>query len=135
METEIQYIVRKPGPLVEKAFTTDYPIDHVKGVEGIRSRNIDWESRQVTVEEISDPSFWKLDVHGFCFLRAETHIDPDKAYRNKDEVKDAYWHEIEAILHEKFPCYSRIEAFDITVGTCNAFYPGEDLSFLTSLFS
>lgn len=121
METEIQYIARKPGPMVEKAFTTDYPIDHVQGFEGIRSRNIDWEPRRVIVEEITNPGFWQLDVHGFCFLRAETHIDADKAYRNKHEVKDAFWYEIEAILHEHFPCYSRIEAFDITVGASDAF--------------
>lgn len=120
MKSEIQYIVRKPEPWVEKAFTTDYPIDHVKGVEGIRTRNIDWEPRQVIVEEITDLSFWKLDVHGFCFLRAETHIDPDKAYKDKNQVKDAFWYELEAILHEHFPLYSRIEAFDITVGTRNA---------------
>lgn len=31
-------------------FTTDYTIDNVKGVEGIRTRNIDWKPRQVIVE-------------------------------------------------------------------------------------
>ncbi|KAG9250322.1 putative CmcJ-like methyltransferase [Emericellopsis atlantica] len=123
METHIQYIIRDPILRVEKAFTTDFPIDHVNGVEGIRMQNIHWEKRQVIVEEIVDPRSWKLDVHGFCFLRAETRLDPEKAYKQKDEVKDAFWHEIEAILHHHFPQYSRIEAFDFTLRKRDPEYP------------
>lgn len=68
------------------------------------------------VAAIEDPSHWKLDVHGFCILHAETHLDPNDVCTNKRQVQDAYWYEIEAILHKHFLQYSRIESFDLTVG-------------------
>lgn len=116
METSIRYVARTPILQREKAFSTDFPIDHVVGVENIRARNVEPEDHAVTVEAVEDPSQWKLDVHGFCFLKSETHIDPDKLYKNKKDVQAAYWYEIEAILHEHFPQYSRFEAFDLKVG-------------------
>ena len=69
----------------------------------------------MTVTAIEDPSDWKLDVHGFCILHAETHLNPHDVYTKKKEVQAAYWYEIEAILHMHFLQYSRIESFDLTV--------------------
>ena len=114
MDTRVRYLARSPIFEIEKAFSTDYPVDHV---EGARRTNHEADDRQVTVAAIEDPSHWKLDVHGFCFLHAETHLDPDDVYTKKKEVQDAFWYEIEAILHKHFPQYSRIESFDLTVGT------------------
>ncbi|KAH0556663.1 hypothetical protein GP486_005535 [Trichoglossum hirsutum] len=109
METHVRYLARSPIFETEKAFSTDYPVDHV---EGARRTNHEVDDRPVTVSAIEDPSYWKLDVHGFCILHAETHLDP---YKKKREVQDAYWYEIEAILHKHFPQYSRIEGFDLTL--------------------
>lgn len=118
METSIRYIGRGEVLRTEKAFTTDFPIDHVVGLEGIRARNTEPEDHDVTVRPIADPNDWDLDVHGFCILRGvKTNIDPDKAYESRKDVQDSYWYEIEAILHDKFPRYSRIEAFDLKVRT------------------
>lgn len=114
METHVRYLARSPIFEIEKAFSTDYPVDHV---EGARRTNHEADDRPVTVAAVEDPSHWKLDVHGFCFLHAETHLNPNDVYTKKKEVQDAFWYEIEAILHKHFPQYSRIESFDLTVGT------------------
>lgn len=114
METHVRYIARSPIFDTEKAFHIDFPVDHVK-IPGIRRKNHESDERPVTVTPIEEPNHWKLDVHGFCILREETHLDPHDVYTKKKEIQDAYWHEIEAILHKHFPRYSRIEGFDLTV--------------------
>jgi hypothetical protein len=112
METSIRYLARSPIFEKEKAFSTDFPVDHV---EGARRTNNEADDRLVTVAEIKNSSQWKLDVHGFCLLHADTHLDRKDVYTKKKEIQNAYWYEIEAILHENFPQYSRIEGFDLTV--------------------
>lgn len=112
METHVRYLARSPIFEKEKAFSTDFPVDHVKGAE---QTNHEADHRPMTVAAIADPSHWKLDVHGFCILHAETHLDPHDVYTKKREVQDAYWYEIEAILHKHLSQYSRIECFDLTV--------------------
>lgn len=114
METRVRYLARSPIFETEKAFSTDFPVDHVKGA---RRTNHEAEDRLVTVAAIENSSHWKLDVHGFCLLHADTHLDPNDVYTKKKQVQDAYWYEIEAILHKNFPRYSRIESFDLTVST------------------
>jgi hypothetical protein len=120
METYVRYLARSPIFEKEKAFSTDFPVDHV---EGARRTNHEADDRLVTVTAIKNPSQWDLDVHGFCFLHAETHLDRNDVYTRKKEVQDAYWYEIEAILHRNFPQYSRIESFDLTVGIEFFFLP------------
>jgi hypothetical protein len=112
METTILYAARTPNLETEKAFSTDFPVDHVKGA--IRS-NTRGDMRSITVNPIEEPSDFKLDVHGFCILEGETQLDLDKVYTDKAALSPGYWYQIEAILHKAFPQYSRIEAFDFTV--------------------
>ncbi|CAI6073687.1 unnamed protein product [Clonostachys chloroleuca] len=113
MQTSIHYIARTPNLDREKAFTTDFPVDHV---EGAVRQNTKADHRQVLVNAIDQPDRFNLDEHGFCFLRGrQINLDPEKACRDKDSIEQAYWSEIEAILHEQFPQYSRIECFDTTV--------------------
>lgn len=113
MQTSIHYIARTPNLDKEKAFITDFPVDHV---EGAVRQNTKADHRQVLVNAIRQPDRFKLDEHGFCFLRGrQINLDPEKACRDKDSIEQAYWYEIEAILHEQFPQYSRIECFDTTV--------------------
>ncbi|KAK0099269.1 hypothetical protein ONS95_006361 [Cadophora gregata] len=111
METTIQYPARTPNLETEKAFSTDFPVDHVRGA--IRS-NTQSDIRTISVEAIEDPGEWRLDVHGFCILQGEPHLDLEKVYTDKSALSPGYWYEIEAILHKAFPQYSRIEAFDFT---------------------
>ncbi|KAL6409840.1 hypothetical protein AUP68_06238 [Ilyonectria robusta] len=112
METHVRYLARSPIFETERAFSTDFPVDHV---DRARRTNHEVDDRPVTVAPIEDPSQWKLDVHGFCILHAETHLDPQDVYTKKKEVQGGYWYEIEAILHKHFPQYSRVESFDLTV--------------------
>lgn len=112
METSINYIARNSILETEKAFSTDFPVHHVKDA---RQSNIHSEPQPVTVTAIENHEEWKLDTHGFCVLRAHTHLDPHQVYIDKSAVQDAYWNELEAIIHAKFPHYSRIECFDLTV--------------------
>jgi hypothetical protein len=114
METHVRYLARSPIFETEKAFSTGFPVDHA---EGARRINHKADDRLMAVAAIEDPSHWKLDVHGFCILHAETHLDPHKVSMNKRDVQDAYWYEIEAVLHKHFLQYSKIESFDLTVST------------------
>ncbi|KAK0609968.1 putative CmcJ-like methyltransferase [Bombardia bombarda] len=123
MEGHIQYMAKSSNLETEKAFIIDFPIDHVQGIEGLRSKNVKPEERKVTLEEITSPNKWNLDVHGFCILRAITKVDPNEVYSNREEFQKAYWYEIEALLHDRFPRYSRIEAFDLTVRKREPEYP------------
>jgi hypothetical protein len=112
METHIKYIARSPIFKTEKAFTTDFPVDHV---EGARQTNQEDDVRPVTVSCIENPNEWKLDEHGFCFIKAKTRLEAQDTFNRRKEVQKSYWQEIEAILHQHFPQYSRIESFDFTV--------------------
>lgn len=120
-QTQMAYLARSKVFEIEKAFDTDYPVDHVPGA---RKTNHENDTRQVDVSNITDMNHWDLDTHGFCILKAqtspqcnETFMDRE-AYAQKDlrerSHKD-YWYEIEALLHKKFPCYSRIDGYDCTV--------------------
>ncbi|KAM7213092.1 putative CmcJ-like methyltransferase [Rhypophila decipiens] len=114
METTIQYTDKTPNLATEKAFSTDFPVDHVKGA---RRTNLKSDVQHVTVNPIdkSTTRKWNLDTNGFCILHHETHLDPEKAYHDKKAVQDDYYRQIEAILHEHLPQYSRVECFDLTV--------------------
>jgi hypothetical protein len=112
METSINYIAETSILDTEKAFSTDFPVHHVKGA---LQSNLQSEPRPVTVTAIENLDEWKLDTHGFCVLRGHTHLDPHQVYTDKAAVQGAYWNELEAILHANFPQYSRIECFDLTV--------------------
>ena len=69
----------------------------------------------VKLHEITDTTHWDLNVHGFCILKAKTHLDPQEVLLRKKDLQKACWYEIEALLHEKFPEYTRIESYDCTV--------------------
>jgi hypothetical protein len=114
MEADVIYLGRNPLYDIEKCFSTDYPVDHVPGA---RRTNHELDKRTVKVTPITYQDSWKLDVHGFCMLHGETCINNEDAYKRRKEIQDCYWQQIEAILHKNFPQYSRIEAFDLTVGT------------------
>lgn len=120
-QTEMHYLARSEVFKVERAFDTDYSVDHIPGA---RRTNHENDAKEVTVTEITDPSIWNLNEHGFCIIKAETSLRFDNAFSRKsafesadvrEEAEKKYWYEIETILHEKFPEYSRIENYDCTV--------------------
>lgn len=112
METSISYLARDPIFEVEKPFDTDVSVEHIPNA---RASNHENDEQSVTVHPITDPSKWKLDAHEFCLVKAKTSLTAEDALTRKREVQKDYWYEIEAILHEEFPEYSRIECYDCTV--------------------
>ncbi|KAJ5464117.1 CmcJ-like methyltransferase [Penicillium sp. IBT 31633x] len=120
MDTHIRYVARSSIFETEKAFTTDFPVDHV---EGARRTNQEEDHQPVTINCIENPNEWKLDEHGFCFIKAETHVEAPYTLDTRNEIQKSYWQQIEAIVHEKFPQYSRIESFDFTVRKRDADFP------------
>jgi len=112
METSIPYLARDSIFDIEKPFDTDVPVNHIPGA--FASNHIT-DERAVTIHPITDPSEWDLEKHGFCFIRARTELKAEDALTRKREVQKEYWFEIEALLHENFPQYSRIECYDCTV--------------------
>ena len=114
MQTSISYLAQDPIFDVEKPFDTDVPVDHITRA---RASNHSNDERDVTVIPIIDPAEWDLEKHGFCFIKAKTGLKAEDALTRKREVQKDYWYEIEALLHEYFPQYSRIDCYDCTVQT------------------
>ncbi len=112
MQTSISYLAQDPIFEREKPFDTDVPVDHIAGARASNHRN---DERDVTVDPVTDPTEWDLEKHGFCFIKAKTELSAEDALTRKREVQKDYWYEIEALLHEHFPQYSRIECYDCTV--------------------
>lgn len=57
---------------------------------------------------------FNLQTQGFCFFKASTSLS---SHNVDDErfVEKTYFDEIEALLHEKFPEYTRLECLDYQV--------------------
>jgi hypothetical protein len=120
-QTQMFYSARSEIFTTEKAFQTDYSVDHVPGARGTNHEN---DVQEVTVSQITNLDQWDLDTHGFCIIKAETSLRSKDAFSRKEafegpgareEAEKKYWYKIEAILHEKFPEYSRIENYNCTV--------------------
>lgn len=120
-QTRVAYLARSANFQTEKAFDTDYPVDHVHGA---RKTNHEDDEQQVNISSIISIDDWDLNTHGFCIIKAETSLRcndiflDQEAYAQRDsrvQAHKTYWYEIEALLHEKFPCYSRIDGYDCTV--------------------
>ena len=112
MQTSISYLAQDPVFDVEKPFDTDVPVNYIARA---RASNHSNDERDVTVIPIVDPTEWDLEKHGFCFIKAKTGLKAEDALTRKREVQKDYWYEIEALLHERFPQYSRIDCYDCTV--------------------
>ncbi|EME85067.1 uncharacterized protein MYCFIDRAFT_135396 [Pseudocercospora fijiensis CIRAD86] len=120
METTVLYLARDPVFEKERAFDTDYLAEDVGD---IRKTNHVFDRQPVVVHNIEDPTHWDIDTHGFCLLKATTRLDPDAAFNNKEEVQKSYWYDLEALLHERFPEYTRIESFDCTIRQRDPSFP------------
>lgn len=112
MKTALDYVSRTPILEKEKSFDTDFLVDWIPGA---RRSNIVFEQKDVLVTPILDSEHWDIDQHGFCILKAKTNLSVEKAFEKEKETQKAYWYEIEALLHDKFPQHSRIEGYDFTV--------------------
>ncbi|KAF4992900.1 hypothetical protein FGRMN_6843 [Fusarium graminum] len=112
LSTTISYLARSDILLKEKAFDTDYPVSHLPG---IRQTNHVTEDVEVEVHEITDKTHWDIDVHGFCILNHEPLLDPAELWIRKEEAQKLYEKEIEQLVAERFPEYTRIQPYDVTL--------------------
>jgi hypothetical protein len=120
-QTMIPYLARSKVFETEKAFDTDYPVDHVPGA---RRTNHEDDTRQAHIRNVTNMEDWSLNTHGFCVFKAQTSSQTDGVFMDqeayaqrgtREQAHKEYWYEIEALLHEKFPEYSRIDGYDCTV--------------------
>ncbi|CAN9409405.1 unnamed protein product [Alternaria alternata] len=77
------YLARSKVFEIEKAFDTDYPVDHVPGA---RKTNHENDTRQVDVSNITDMNHWDLDTHGFCILKAQTSPQCNETFMDREAV-------------------------------------------------
>ncbi|KAF5000630.1 hypothetical protein FDECE_11167 [Fusarium decemcellulare] len=116
--TEVPYIARDPLYKEEKLFSCDF--DHG---DSAFARNHKYDRTSITVKELIDPAAFSLDTHGFCVLKAKSSLSPDKALDDKREIEESYSHEIEELLRQHFPEYSRIEMMNVVVRKRDPRYP------------
>ncbi|KAF1738929.1 hypothetical protein CRV24_000858 [Beauveria bassiana] len=112
METSISYLRRDSIFDYEKPFDVDLPVSHIPKARVTNHQN---DERNVVAHPLTDATQFSLEKHGFCIIQAKTNLNRDLAFKRKREVQKDYWYEIEAILHENFPHYSRIECYDFTI--------------------
>lgn len=112
LDTTVAYLARESVFDTVKAFDTDFPVAHIPGAQ---RTNLRVDVKNVQVHEITDSTRWDLDTHGFCVIHAKTHLDPRAVWTQKKKMQNEYWDQIERVLEKRFPEYSRIESYDLTV--------------------
>lgn len=111
LHTTFPYLARDALYQKEKPFTTDFlpEANHVV----LTNHIFDFMDLVVRDARPQRESF-SLEKQGFCFLKASTNLSSDNA-GDQDFVEKTYFNEIEALLHDKFPEYTRLECLDYQV--------------------
>lgn len=113
IQTTFPYLARSTLYKEEKPFATDF-IPDVSNVE-LTNHIFDFIDLVVIDARPSRNSF-TLDQHGFCFLKSQTLLTDSNA-DDISWVEEKYYAEIERVLHDAFPEYSRLECLDHQVST------------------
>ncbi len=108
--TVMPYIARDPLYNVEKPYSSDF--DHGGLIKPCNHR---FDPTTVDVKDIVDRQSFNLDQNGFCVMKARTNLSAEEALADKARIEDEYANEIEALLHQRFPEYSRIETINVIV--------------------
>ena len=108
--SKVPYIARDPLYNEEKPFSCDF--DHSDSIYATNHK-FDWQP--IIVKDVVNPDDFNLETHGFCVLKANTSLSPDNALADKQKIEDSYSGEIEALLRQHFPEYSRIEMMNVVV--------------------
>jgi hypothetical protein len=112
VHTQMPYLARHEIFDREKPFGADFPVDHFQG--GQLANHI-YDNQAITVHDIRRGKPPALDLNGFCFIRAPTSLRAAEATNLRSPPVEKYLGEIERILYEAFPEYSRIEIMDFQV--------------------
>lgn len=100
----------------EKPYIADFPLD---GIEGATWTNQILHKHPTTIRDVRgiDREF-TLDRNGFCFMRGSTSLTAEAALQDSKSCEESYFEEIESLMQDRFPMYSRFECFDLTVSFC-----------------
>lgn len=126
VSTTIQYLARSSLYKTEKPFSTDFEVDDE--FPGALKANYSLSSQSVSVTPIQDDDAFNMDVHGFCVIKAATNLTRYDALNWPRDVEDAYFQELEAILHQTFPQYTRFEAFEFVVRRRDERFPSSQVA-------
>lgn len=115
--TCMPYMARDRIYYTEKPYTVDFTPEN-----GEAASNHVGDHRQIIVHNIPPASrdAFHLDVHGFCVLKAKTKLSAAEALMSTRTVQQAYAEEVEDLLHNTFPEYSRIETMNVVVRKPNS---------------
>ena len=111
VHTTFPYLARDAIYQKEKPYATDF-IPEDRDV-ALTNHVFDFMDLVVRDAQPQRESF-SLEENGFCFLKARTSLDNDRA-SDENYVERTYFNEIEAMLHSKFPEYTRLECLDYQV--------------------
>lgn len=112
VQTQLPYLARDELYVREKPFGADFPVDHFPGSQ---FANHIFEVHDVTVHDVRGTEPPSLERNGFCFLKAKTSLTAAEASTSQTPAVTAFFEEIEQVLYERFPGYSRIEVMDFQV--------------------
>lgn len=112
ISTTVQYLARDELYDIEKPYSADFEIEERKN---IKRSNYILSTEPVSIHAIGSSDHFHLDTHGFCTINAKTSLSAHDALTQPEAAETAYFDEIEAILHDRFPEYSRFEGIEFVV--------------------
>jgi hypothetical protein len=107
---EISYLAREPLYKQEKPYSADF-----EPGSGIKQSNHVYNVTRAKIRNITDPSQFRLDTHGFCILQSPLSMRPEDVLSDHRLIQDAYFAEMEELIHRHFPEYERVDAMSMTV--------------------
>lgn len=115
IDATVQHLARNERYETEKPYAADFEVNEQTGAQ---KTNHIFSAQRVWINTIEVPDDFDIDTHGFCVIKAKTDLKPEDALNKPQEVESAYLNEVKAILHRRFPEYSRFEGIDFVVSTC-----------------
>jgi hypothetical protein len=109
INTTLQYLARDKLYETEKPYSAEFEVEEHNGV---KKTNYILSAQPVAIHAIQPSDKFSLDTNGFCIINAKTSLQLQDALTRPDAVESAYLNEIEAILCERFPEYSRLEPME-----------------------
>lgn len=109
--TTFPYLARDALYQKEKPYAADFSVENSDVV--LTNHIVDFMDLIVS-DARPQRGLFSLQLHGFCFLQARTSVGTHNA-GDEQFVEETYFDEIEAVLHDNFPEYSRLECLDYQV--------------------
>jgi hypothetical protein len=110
VNTTLQYLARNRLYETEKPYSADFEIEEHNGA---KKTNYILATQPMTVNAIQPSDKFDLDTHGFCIINAKLNLQVQDALTKPKAVESAYLNEIEAIFHDHFLEYRRLEGMEI----------------------